>query len=76
AVIKTWDLKWLQQHHLDELKSETSWLKAIFRKHRKSFSYLEHIIVLETFFPKGWTWATIQSEVHQIPCNPPSTVTP
>lgn len=76
AVIKIWDLKWLQQHHLDDLKSETSWLKAIFRKHRKSFSYLEHIIVLETFFPKGWTWATIQSEVHQIPCNPPSTVTP
>lgn len=76
AVIKTWDLKWLQQHHLDELKSETSWLKAIFRKHRKSFSYLEHIIVLETFLPKSWTWTTILSEVHQIPCNPPSTDTP
>ncbi|MBR7559921.1 hypothetical protein KC218_25580, partial [Mycobacterium tuberculosis] len=24
AVTKTWDLKWLQEHHLDELKSETS----------------------------------------------------
>ena len=44
AVIKIWDLKWLQQHHLHELKSETCWLKAIFRKHRKSFSYLEHIM--------------------------------
>ncbi|MFX7844672.1 TnsD family Tn7-like transposition protein, partial [Acinetobacter baumannii] len=41
AVIKTWGLKWLQQHHLDELKSETCWLRALFRKHRKSFSYLE-----------------------------------
>jgi len=67
AVIKIWDLKWLQQHHLDELKSETSWLKAIFRKHRKSFSHLEHIIVLETFFAKEWTWATILSEIHQLP---------
>ena len=70
AVLKTWDLKWLQQHHLDELKSETCWLKAIFRKHRKSFSYLEHIIVLETFFPKGWTWVDILSEIHQLAAKP------
>ena len=70
AVIKTWDLKWLQEHHLDKLKSETSWLKAIFRKHRKSFSYLEHIIVLETFFTKNWTWTAILSEIHQLPSNP------
>jgi len=70
AVIKKWDLKWLQQHHLDELKSETSWLKSIFRKHRKSFSYLEHIIVLETFFPKGWTWIAILSEIHQLSAKP------
>jgi hypothetical protein len=69
AVIKIWDLKWLQQHHLDDLKSEASWLKAIFRKHRKSFSYLEHIIVLETFFARGWTWTTILGEIHQLPSN-------
>ncbi|MFX5121964.1 TnsD family Tn7-like transposition protein [Acinetobacter baumannii] len=70
AVIKKWDLKWLQQHHLDELKSETSWLKSIFRKHRKSFSYLEHIIVLETFLPKGWTWVAILSEIRQLSAKP------
>ncbi len=70
AVIKIWDLKWLQQHHLAELKSETNWLRAIFRKHRKSFSYLEHIIVLETFCPKDWTWEAILTEVHQIPSSP------
>ncbi|MDH1916704.1 TnsD family transposase [Acinetobacter junii] len=76
AVVKKWDLKWLQQHHLDELKSETSWLKAIFRKHRKSFSYLEHIIVLETFFAKDWTWAAILSEIHQLPSHPSDTGKP
>ncbi|WP_180060011.1 TnsD family Tn7-like transposition protein [Acinetobacter sp. YH12135] len=75
AVIKTWDLKWLQQHQLDELKSETCWLKAIFRKHRKSFSYLEHIIVLETFCAKGWTWSAILSEIHQFPSTPSDTDT-
>ncbi|MDC4536895.1 TnsD family Tn7-like transposition protein [Acinetobacter baumannii] len=76
AVIKTWGLKWLQQHHLDELKSETCWLRAIFRKHRKSFSYLEHIIVLETFSPKGWTWVAILDEIHQLPAKPTNTDTP
>lgn len=69
AVIRIWDLKWLQQHGLDELKSETCWLKTIFRKHRKSFSYLEHIIVLETFLPKGWSWVAILGEIHQLPAN-------
>ncbi len=71
AIIKTWDLNWLRQHHLDELHTETSWLRTIFRKHRKSFSYLEHIIVLETFYPKGWTWKTVLKEIYQIPFNPP-----
>lgn len=71
AIIKIWDLNWLRQHHLDKLQSETSWLRAIFRKHRKSFSYLEHIIVLETFYPKDWTWETVLSEIYQMPLNPP-----
>lgn len=70
AIIKKWDLNWLRQHHLDELQSETSWLRAIFRRHRKSFSYLEHIIVLETFCPKGWTWEAILTEIYQIPSSP------
>lgn len=69
AIIKTWDLNWLRQHHLDELHTGTSWLRTIFRKHRKSFSYLEHIIVLETFYPKGWTWKTVLKEIYQIPLN-------
>lgn len=69
VIIKVWDLNWLRQHHLDELHTETSWLKAIFRKHRKSFSYLEHIIVLEAFYPKGWTWETVLREIYQIPLN-------
>ncbi|GAA5001017.1 hypothetical protein GCM10023206_03270 [Acinetobacter puyangensis] len=75
SIIKTWDLNWLRQHHLDKLHAETSWLRAIFRKHRKSFSYLEHIIALEACCPKGWTWKAILSEIHQIPSNPSNTDT-
>ena len=29
--------------------SETNWLKTMFRKHRKSFSYLEHLMVWKVF---------------------------
>ncbi|MBF7695300.1 TnsD family Tn7-like transposition protein [Acinetobacter rathckeae] len=75
VIVKIWDLNWLRQHHFDELHRETSWLRAIFRKHRKSFSYLEHIIALEAFYPKGWTWKSILSEIHQIPSNPSKTDT-
>lgn len=31
---------------------ENYWLKAIFRKHRKSFSYLQHLIVWNAFLPE------------------------
>lgn len=75
AIVKIWDLNWLRQHHLDELHTETNWLRAIFRKHLKSFSYLEHIIVLEAFYPKGWTWKSILSEIHQLPSTPSKTDT-
>jgi len=32
--------------------TETNWLKTLFRKHRKSFSYLEHLMVWNVFMPR------------------------
>lgn len=32
-------------------EAESNWLKTIFRKHRKSFSYLQHLIVWQVFLP-------------------------
>lgn len=31
---------------------DTCWLKSIFRKHRKAFSYLQHSIVWQALLPK------------------------
>lgn len=45
-----WPLSFLQQLHL-EVDGESSWLLALFRKHRKSFSYLQHILVWQVFRP-------------------------
>ena len=43
--------EWLQVKGLYKIKGETSWLKSIFRKHRKSFSFLEHLAVIKCFVP-------------------------
>lgn len=55
--------KFLSQYHLDDLASESSWLHNIFRKHRKSFSYLEHILVIEAFLNADWSFAEIFNQV-------------
>lgn len=36
---------------LEGIDSDTGWLRGLFRKHRKSFSYLQHITVWEAFVP-------------------------
>ena len=59
-----WPQEFLRQYHLDDLASETSWLRHIFRKHRKSFSYLQHIIVIEAFLNADWSFADIFTQVE------------
>lgn len=45
ASLKEWGL-------YEGLDSETGWLKTMFRKHRKSFSYLQHLLVWQVFLPE------------------------
>jgi hypothetical protein len=40
-----WQHSWLKDYHLSISNHQSNWLHNIFRKHRKSFSYLEHIVV-------------------------------
>lgn len=55
-----WSDVFLEQYNLHHLETETSWLHGIFRKHRKSFSYLEHIIVIEAMsIGKDWSFQEI-----------------
>ncbi|MDM7862161.1 TnsD family Tn7-like transposition protein [Alteromonas sp. ASW11-36] len=46
SVSSTWSLGFLQKNNLNNTSAESSWLHSIFRKHRKSFSFLEHIVTL------------------------------
>lgn len=59
-----WSKKFLAQYCLDDLTSETSWLHHIFRKHRKSFSYLEHIVTIEALINREWSFAEILNQVR------------
>ena len=59
-----WSDSFLEQYNLHHLETETSWLHGIFRKHRKSFSYLEHIIVIEAMLiGKDWSFQEILRQV-------------
>ncbi|MDP5032497.1 TnsD family Tn7-like transposition protein [Paraglaciecola sp.] len=46
AVIGFWGKSWLEDAGIYPVDTETSWLKSLFRKHRKSFSFAEHIIAV------------------------------
>ncbi|MFB2841663.1 TnsD family Tn7-like transposition protein, partial [Aeromonas jandaei] len=66
-VMARWPADWLEQHGLMLNNDSGNWLQAIFRKHRKSFSYLEHIVVLDSLLPEYWDMATVLGEVQSIP---------
>jgi DNA-binding transcriptional ArsR family regulator len=46
AIIRFWGSRWLEDAGLLPATTETSWLKTLFRKHRKSFSFAEHIVAI------------------------------
>jgi hypothetical protein len=71
-VIEHWGQQWLSAHGLAVNDEESCWLRVIFRKHRKSFSYLEHIVVLDTFLPPGWLLADEVKSVSTHPKDPQS----
>jgi hypothetical protein len=53
---------WMTKKHVLPGTQETSWLRTIFRKHRKSFSFIEHLIVIKSYLPSmSLTEAVIQA---------------
>ncbi|SFL18529.1 TniQ protein [Pseudovibrio ascidiaceicola] len=65
-VIEYWGAEWLAGHSLLPARDGESWLKSMFRKHRKAFSYLEHLIVLHAFLKPGWKLQDIVTEAARI----------
>jgi len=65
-ILGRWPALWLESHGLAVSDTESNWLHSIFRKHRKSFSYLEHIVVLDAFLPDTWRIDEVLAEVSSI----------
>jgi hypothetical protein len=76
-----WSAEWLKKNELMPSDNQSCWLRSIFRKHRKSFSYLEHITVLDAFLLEGWDISDVLKEVlglrriHMKGNGPPSSAT-
>lgn len=65
-VVGFWGADWLSRYGLLPYDTETNWLKSMFRKHRKAFSYLEHLVVLHAFMEPGWKLADIVDVVSRL----------
>ncbi|WP_085919206.1 TnsD family Tn7-like transposition protein [Halomonas sp. CSM-2] len=67
AVSAKWSAKFLQRYGLGiDHKSDDLWLRAIFRKHRKSFNYLQHIIVHHALLPESWCITEMIDHVREL----------
>lgn len=52
-VLKEFNAGYLRSKNLSiDPDQDTSWLRSIFRKHRKAFSFLEHCLVWSSFVPE------------------------
>jgi hypothetical protein len=65
-VLRYWSKNWLEQYNLCPLDTHNSWLHGITRKHRKSFSYLEHIVALHALHNGQWDINDVLCEVSEI----------
>lgn len=66
-VLNTWTADWLQENHLmsSGKSAQLSWLLDMFRKHRKSFSYLQHIVVNQAMLTGDWDIGEVIDEVSR-----------
>lgn len=72
-IRQQFSVRTLSELHLYGAVSESFWLRSMFWKHRKTFSYLEHLIVWAAFMP-GMTPAEILKQVLKAGSKIPPTV--
>ncbi|MEK0161908.1 TnsD family Tn7-like transposition protein [Pseudoalteromonas piscicida] len=70
-VLEYWGSHTLTNFGLDITKAEDSnWLKCLFRKHRKSFSYLQHLLVWQACYEQLLDIAKILTTASALPHTP------
>lgn len=71
-VGEKWSAEWLSYAGLGISNGESNWLKSIFRKHRKVFSFLEHIVAIEALNDDDWNFAEVIKQVRALPESVPA----
>lgn len=66
-VLSTWGKIWLDTHGFRVHDEQSCWLRAICRKHRKSFCYLEHIVLLNSLLDNNWSINQVLEQVAHYP---------
>lgn len=65
AVHSRWPDELLTALGIPAGRKSTNWLNLIFRKHRKSFSFLQHIVVLEAMMEHNWSFSSVIEQVKK-----------
>lgn len=66
-IYSLWSRDWLSDIHLSLTERETCWARTILRKHRKSFSFIQHIIIQSSLLDKDATPSDVLSIVKLYP---------
>lgn len=64
-VTNQFSSEWLTSIGLTVDGKETNWIRAIFRKHRKSFSFIEHYVVNRSLLQSAWDVEETLSDVSR-----------
>ncbi len=63
-VLSNWTTHRLTGLGIPITNNSSNWLRLIMRKHRKAFSYLQHIVLLESLLGPKWHFNEIISQVQ------------
>lgn len=66
-ICALWDREWLSENQLSLTGRDTCWSRTILRKHRKSFSFLQHLVIQSSLLEKEVTPSVILANVKQYP---------
>ncbi|WP_319542354.1 TnsD family Tn7-like transposition protein [uncultured Pseudodesulfovibrio sp.] len=64
-ILSTWPPNKLLALGIPVTDSQSNWLRLFMRKHRKSFSFLQHLVVLEALLGPDWDFREVISQARQ-----------
>jgi hypothetical protein len=62
-----WSRNWLANNQLTLAKRDTCWARTILRKHRKSFSFMQHLIIQSSLLDRDISPSDILANVKRYP---------